>query len=147
MSMSDRVSRFREQVAECQAKAAAAKTDETRRAWLICARDWQRMHDKEELRYVRARHHPHSQRRQHRNGIRPQDARGADALIATGKSQCRGWNLKAISAFSPSITDELMRSARALSLVPTIGGAGATILECPMGQSERGEREIRTAGD
>lgn len=52
MSTSERVARFRQQVAECQAKAAAAKTDETRRAWLICARDWQRMVDKEELKYV-----------------------------------------------------------------------------------------------
>ena len=52
MTVTDRVARFRQQFAECQAKAAAAKTDETRRAWLICARDWQKMLDKEELRYV-----------------------------------------------------------------------------------------------
>ena len=52
MSTSERVARFRQQVADCQAKAAAAKTDETKRAWLVCARGWQAMLDKEELKYV-----------------------------------------------------------------------------------------------
>jgi hypothetical protein len=52
MSTSERVARFRRQVAECQAKAVAARSEENRRAWLICARGWQSMVEKEELRYV-----------------------------------------------------------------------------------------------
>ena len=48
MSTTDRAEQFRRQVAGCQAKAAAARTEETRRAWLIAARGWQDMLEREE---------------------------------------------------------------------------------------------------
>ena len=52
MSPVDRVERFRKQVADCEAKAASARSEETRRAWLICARGWRSMLEKEELKYL-----------------------------------------------------------------------------------------------
>lgn len=52
MNATDRATRFRQQIAQCEAKAAAARTEETRRAWLICARGWQTMLDKEETKYL-----------------------------------------------------------------------------------------------
>jgi hypothetical protein len=50
--MTDRATRFRQQIAQCEAKAEAARTEETRRAWLICANGWRSMLEKEELNYV-----------------------------------------------------------------------------------------------
>ena len=52
MSSDERVERFQRQVAECQAKADAARTEETRRAWLIAAREWSSMLERERMRYV-----------------------------------------------------------------------------------------------
>jgi hypothetical protein len=40
---------FRRQAAESETKAANARTEETRRAWLIIARDWAKMAEREEI--------------------------------------------------------------------------------------------------
>jgi hypothetical protein len=42
-----RVARFRQQAAESELKAAKSKIEETRRAWLIVAREWTKMADRE----------------------------------------------------------------------------------------------------
>jgi hypothetical protein len=47
-SPAERVVLFRGKAAECQLRAASAKTEESRRAWLICARDWNKMAEREE---------------------------------------------------------------------------------------------------
>jgi hypothetical protein len=39
-------------VADCESKAEKARTEETRRAWLIAARDWKKMAEREELKYL-----------------------------------------------------------------------------------------------
>ena len=46
--MSGRAETVRRQAAESETKAANARTDETRRAWLIIARDWSKMAEREE---------------------------------------------------------------------------------------------------
>ena len=46
----DRAAHFRKQALEAETKAFNAKTEETRRAWLIVARDWTKMANKEETR-------------------------------------------------------------------------------------------------
>jgi hypothetical protein len=51
--MSDKVAEFRARAAEAEAKAANARTEETGRAWLIVARDWNRMADRLEARLNR----------------------------------------------------------------------------------------------
>ena len=43
----DRVAQFRQYAAESELKASKSKTDETRRAWLIMAREWTKMADRE----------------------------------------------------------------------------------------------------
>ncbi len=44
----ERILKFRKQVTECEHKAAQARTEETRRAWLIAARDWAAMAEREQ---------------------------------------------------------------------------------------------------
>ena len=48
----NRIERFRHQVADCEARAAAARTPENRRAWLIAARGWRLMAEREALKYL-----------------------------------------------------------------------------------------------
>lgn len=49
--MADRTDLFRKRVLEAESKAFTAKTEETRRAWLIVARDWHLMAEREHLKY------------------------------------------------------------------------------------------------
>jgi len=49
MNTPDRSALFRRRAAESEQKAAEAKAEETRRAWLIIARDWARMAQREEM--------------------------------------------------------------------------------------------------
>ena len=49
--MADRTDLFRKRALEAESKAFTAKTEETRRAWLIVARDWTIMADREYLKY------------------------------------------------------------------------------------------------
>jgi hypothetical protein len=49
----DKVAEFRANAAAAEAKAAKARTEETGRAWLIVARDWNRMADRLEARLNR----------------------------------------------------------------------------------------------
>ena len=46
--MSGRAEMFRRQAGESVIKAANARTEETRRAWLIIARDWTKMAEHDE---------------------------------------------------------------------------------------------------
>ena len=46
----NRIELFRKRVLEAKTKAFTAKTEETRRAWLIVARDWTKMLEREEAR-------------------------------------------------------------------------------------------------
>jgi hypothetical protein len=48
--MNDKVAEFRANAVAAEAKAASARTEETGRAWLIVARDWNRMADRLEAR-------------------------------------------------------------------------------------------------
>jgi hypothetical protein len=43
----NRVAQFRQQAAESELKASKSRTEETRRAWLIVAREWTKMADRE----------------------------------------------------------------------------------------------------
>ena len=49
--MPDRTDLFRKHALDAESKAFNAKTDETRRAWLIVARDWTIRADREYLKY------------------------------------------------------------------------------------------------
>ena len=49
--MADRTDLFRKRALEAESKAFTAKTEETRRAWLIVARDWTIMADREYVKY------------------------------------------------------------------------------------------------
>jgi hypothetical protein len=51
--MNDKVAEFRANAVAAEAKAASARTEETGRAWLIVARDWNRMADRLEARLNR----------------------------------------------------------------------------------------------
>jgi hypothetical protein len=53
MNSINRADFLRAQFAECEQKAASARTDETRRAWLIAARGWQKMIEQLELKDVK----------------------------------------------------------------------------------------------
>ena len=44
----ERAALYRKRVAECELKATHAKAEESRRAWLIVARDWKKMAVREE---------------------------------------------------------------------------------------------------
>ncbi len=46
--MSDRADLFRKRALDAQTKASASTRDESRRAWMIVARDWTKMADKED---------------------------------------------------------------------------------------------------
>ena len=46
----NRIELFRKRVLEAETKAFTAKIEESRRAWLIVARDWTKMLDQEEAR-------------------------------------------------------------------------------------------------
>ena len=52
--MSDRTDLFRKRALDAESKAFLAKTEETRRAWLIVARDWTIMADREYLKFFPA---------------------------------------------------------------------------------------------
>jgi hypothetical protein len=54
MSVAERSAFFRDQAAEGRKKAAEARSEEMRRAWLIVARDWTKMAEREELKYLDA---------------------------------------------------------------------------------------------
>ena len=49
--MTGRADEFRKQVLEAESKAFLAKTEPTRRAWMIIAREWNKMAEREELKY------------------------------------------------------------------------------------------------
>ena len=49
MGPPNRTELFRKRALEAESKAYTAKTEETRRAWMIIARDWYRMAEREEL--------------------------------------------------------------------------------------------------
>ena len=53
MEINGRSAFLLEQLAECAQKAATARTEETRRAWLIAARGWQKMIEQLELKSQR----------------------------------------------------------------------------------------------
>lgn len=46
--MSDRADLFRKRALDAESKVSAAATEESRRAWTIVARDWNKMADKED---------------------------------------------------------------------------------------------------
>jgi len=46
--MSDRADLFRKRALDAESKAFTATTEESRRAWMIVARDWTKMADKED---------------------------------------------------------------------------------------------------
>jgi len=46
----NRIELFRKRVLEAETKAFTARTEESRRAWLIVARDWTKMLEREEAR-------------------------------------------------------------------------------------------------
>jgi hypothetical protein len=46
-----RAALFRQRAAEYEEKAETARSEEMRRSWLILARDWRQMADREELKY------------------------------------------------------------------------------------------------
>lgn len=46
--MSERADLFRKRALDAESKAFAAATEESRRAWMIVARDWTLMADKED---------------------------------------------------------------------------------------------------
>ena len=46
----NRIELFRKHALEAESKAFTAKTEESRRAWLIVARDWTKMLEREEAR-------------------------------------------------------------------------------------------------
>jgi hypothetical protein len=48
----DRAAEFRKHALEAESKAFRAKSEESRRAWLIVARDWTLMAEREELKFV-----------------------------------------------------------------------------------------------
>jgi hypothetical protein len=48
----DRAAQFRKHALEAESKAFRAKTEESRRAWMIVARDWTLMAEREELKFV-----------------------------------------------------------------------------------------------
>ena len=48
--MNERVTMYRLRALEAESKALRARADETRRAWEIVARDWNRMAEREERR-------------------------------------------------------------------------------------------------
>ena len=48
----ERAALFRQRVQEAERKADGASSEESRRAWLIVARDWGRMAAKEELKLL-----------------------------------------------------------------------------------------------
>ena len=52
--MFDRTDLFRKRALDAESKAFTAKTEESRRAWMIVARDWTIMADREHLKYHRA---------------------------------------------------------------------------------------------
>ncbi len=54
MSIGDRAALFRKRALEAESKAFLAKTEESRRAWMIVARDWSRMAEREDLKYLDA---------------------------------------------------------------------------------------------
>ena len=47
-----RAAMFRQRAAESESRASAAQSEDMRRAWLIVARDWRRMAERDELRYL-----------------------------------------------------------------------------------------------
>ena len=49
--MPDRTDLFRKRALDAESKAFVAKAEESRRAWLIVARDWTIMADRERLKY------------------------------------------------------------------------------------------------
>ena len=49
MGQTDRALLFRQRAADSEQKAAEARSEEMRRAWLIIARDWTTMAQREEL--------------------------------------------------------------------------------------------------
>ena len=49
--MFDRTDLFRKRALDAESKAFTAKTEESRRAWMIVARDWTIMADREHLKY------------------------------------------------------------------------------------------------
>jgi hypothetical protein len=48
----ERVALFRQRAAEAELKASSAKAEESRRAWLIVARDWIRMAERDEAKFL-----------------------------------------------------------------------------------------------
>jgi hypothetical protein len=54
MDTAKRVAYFRDQVAECERRSANARNDSDKRAWLIAARGWKNMAEREELKYLDA---------------------------------------------------------------------------------------------
>lgn len=48
----DRAAQFRKHALEAESKAFRAKTEESRRAWMIVARDWTLMAEREELKFI-----------------------------------------------------------------------------------------------
>ena len=48
MTFRDRAGEYRKQALDAESKAFNARTEETRRAWLILARDWNAMADRAE---------------------------------------------------------------------------------------------------
>jgi hypothetical protein len=48
----DRAAGFRKHALEAESKAFRAQTEESRRAWMIVARDWTLMAEREELKYL-----------------------------------------------------------------------------------------------
>ena len=50
MSSTDRAALYRQRAADSERRASELKTEELRRAWLIVARDWKAMAEREEAR-------------------------------------------------------------------------------------------------
>src|SRR5262245_1329412 len=48
----ERIEFFRQQVARSEKNASSARSDEMKRAWMICAREWRKMVRDEELKFL-----------------------------------------------------------------------------------------------
>ena len=79
--MADRTDLFRKRALDAETKAFTAKTDETRRAWLIVARDWTIMADREALKHrlaTKARLTPHADKADFESALGELAARGVE---------------------------------------------------------------------
>lgn len=54
MNTTERATLYRQRSTDFEQKASTARTEEMRRAWLILARDWKKMAEREELKFFSA---------------------------------------------------------------------------------------------